>query len=61
MRIQKYLNVPRHTNILFDGLIENLFWNMIQQNGEQYLLSVILYDYVGGIFKVKRENLFWGH
>lgn len=45
MRIQKYLNVPRHTNIVFDGSIENLFLIMIQQKGEQYPLSIILYGF----------------
>lgn len=56
------VNVPRHTKILFDGSIENLFSNMIQQKGEQYPLSIILYGvFFVFFFSMKCENLFCGH
>lgn len=51
--------VPRRIKILFDGWIENLFWNIIPQNRDQHLfnqyrLSVIFYDFLWfGIFSVK--------
>lgn len=39
------ITVPRHTTIYFDGIMENIFCNMIPQNGDQYLLTVILYEF----------------
>lgn len=39
------IKVPRHTTIYFDGIMENIFCNMIPQNGDQYLLSVFVNEF----------------
>lgn len=39
---KKHCKVPRHTNILFNGLIKNLFSNMISQYAETDIGLVII-------------------
>lgn len=55
---QSDLRRPRHTNILYDGLMKYLFWNIILQirtNIAFYLFDMIFW----GHFIIELEKLFW--